>query len=622
MSKLKTLMDLAIDLPVPPLTAIGQSDFSRLFLNEAQIMEQVRRTLLEIKVTAGAFLDIHLSQLPVHSDVQWSLDADFILRNRLLSVGINLDELVAVRSSADVEDGEKSSFAGIFTTVLNVHGLEDLKNAIVQVWFSSWGRAAVLERIQLGDAAMVVDMTVIMQRMVRARLAGVAFSHDPISGQDTSVIEAVPRLADAMVSGSDLGYQARVDQGNLICAPELFGYEDLLHQVAMISRRVSELLKRPADIEWVADEDRVWLVQARPITNLVSEKGVTEPVLEWTDLYSSSNLDLNIYAPLPSFAQYFRAKRLSLANFSRNHGVAGGKALLVRANRAGVACKKLMSSLCSQFERGQIVLDVSSEMRQLIIDYSDLPARLTELVSDAPRTLVIREFITGDYGLITKVNEDGSVICEYSVDGLLAINRGTASTYSLTIKEKSRCTSEVPLSVSLQDEIFAITRRAKEQFGPIQLEWVLREDRLLLIDFSSSATDFSFDVSDGIRLISPGYAVGECVRIDIERGLEELSISARISVDNIPDVDSLGPEIARIIGRLQSIPGGAIVVSPRPYAALAAVLPYVKGFVFERAAVLCHLSILLRERGIPAIESLNIYSSALAGERVVINVKV
>ena len=57
--------------------------------------------------------------------------------------------------------------------------------------------------------------------------------------------------------------------------------------------------------------------------------------------------------------------------------------------------------------------------------------------------------------------------------------------------------------------------------------------------------------------------------------------------------------------------GPVIVVSPRPYAALAPLLPYAAGFVFEQASTLCHLAILLREHGVPAIESEALYRQAL-----------
>ena len=100
------------------------------------------------------------------------------------------------------------------------------------------------------------------------------------------------------------------------------------------------------------------------------------------------------------------------------------------------------------------------------------------------------------------------------------------------------------------------------------------------------------------------------------RNLEELSISATVSINSIPTSQSLGAELEELERQLRAHDGQAIVVSPRPYAALAALLPFARGFVFEQASMLCHLSILLREHGVPAVESEALYRQGLAGQRI------
>jgi pyruvate,water dikinase len=47
-----------------------------------------------------------------------------------------MDRLLAVRSSACAEDSARASFAGIYTSVLNVWGLDACVRAVAEVWDS------------------------------------------------------------------------------------------------------------------------------------------------------------------------------------------------------------------------------------------------------------------------------------------------------------------------------------------------------------------------------------------------------------------------------------------------------------------------------------------------------
>ncbi|MGH2357101.1 MAG: PEP/pyruvate-binding domain-containing protein, partial [Candidatus Limnocylindria bacterium] len=110
---------------------------------------------------------------------------------------------VAVRSSASAEDGSEASFAGQFETVLNIQGEQALADALMACWESlSAGRVqAYLRRRGLAERSGLT-MSLLVQRMVAARVAGVAFSADPLLGsRNVVVIHAVKGLGDALVSG-------------------------------------------------------------------------------------------------------------------------------------------------------------------------------------------------------------------------------------------------------------------------------------------------------------------------------------------------------------------------------------------------------------------------------------
>ncbi|KKB61361.1 phosphoenolpyruvate synthase [Robbsia andropogonis] len=608
-SKYHTLHALSSRLPVPALTALFDADFAILWRDYARRATDIAGILHTVQLTAGAFLDDHIGRISTLAELEWSVAADAHLLMRLRESGFADDAPLAVRSSASVEDGATHSFAGIFTTRLGVKGLGALKAAILDVWRSGVSRAAVLERVRAGNAGMRIGMTVIVQRMVDARLAGVAFSHDPLTGAETIVIETVESLGEAMVSGVEKGASARLTGNALVCAPELEKHRTMLHAVAALARSAANEIGAPADIEWAMDDQQLWLLQARPITTVrrVEEHG---PMLDWVALYASDDDALLAYRPLPDFAQYFRSKRKPLANFATLHNVPAGAALLIRANREGLANTSTCAALLAHFETPHVVVDFSDRVRQQILPRAALLDRLNELIGAQTSRFVVREFVTGEAGLITQACTDGSTTCEWSEDGLLAINRGIART------ERARLTDDAEGGPPDAALLHRVTHEAVRTFGPIQLEWVRAGGRLHLIDFSPLATSITVGDDDNLRAISPGFADGLPVVVGSDRNLEELSISATVSINAIPSAESLGPALERLERQLREHRGQAIVVSPRPYAALAALLPYARGFVFEQASMLCHLSILLREHGIPAVESPELYRLGLSGERV------
>ncbi len=105
----------------------------------------------------------------------------------------------AVRSSGMVEDSAEQSFAGQFETVLFVTR-ETLVEAIKEVWKSAYSdRVSIYMQQQkmVGNPAI----SIIVQEMIDADVSGVAFTVNPINGDDAVVINAVFGLGEGLVSG-------------------------------------------------------------------------------------------------------------------------------------------------------------------------------------------------------------------------------------------------------------------------------------------------------------------------------------------------------------------------------------------------------------------------------------
>ena len=165
----------------------------------------------------------------------------------------------AVRSSAVSEDRATTSYAGIYESFLEVPA-EELWAYIRACWTSWWSERAVAYRRQVGETDAMPRMAVVLQHMVPARCAGVAFTAEPLHGDRTRmVINAAPGLGVAVVSGI-----VQPEQYTLAKTPDLRLLETrLLHpngppllplevvlQLGALCQRLETLCGSPQDIEW------------------------------------------------------------------------------------------------------------------------------------------------------------------------------------------------------------------------------------------------------------------------------------------------------------------------------------------------------------------------------------
>ncbi|NUS97050.1 MAG: phosphoenolpyruvate synthase, partial [Gemmatimonadaceae bacterium] len=103
-------------------------------------------------------------------------------------------ERVAVRSSAREEDGAAHSYAGQFESYLGV-AHEDVAARVRDVWRSAESARVERYRSDVAGRAESTRPAVLVQRMVHAEVAGVAFSADPTTGQrGVAVVAATPGL--------------------------------------------------------------------------------------------------------------------------------------------------------------------------------------------------------------------------------------------------------------------------------------------------------------------------------------------------------------------------------------------------------------------------------------------
>ncbi len=200
----------------------------------------------------------------------------------------------AVRSSAQSEDSSAHSFAGQFETKLYVSPAQ-LPEAIRAVWLSAFS-GRVNSYADERAVQRPVGISVIIQEMVPAEKAGVAFGIHPTEGdRSAKVISAVWGLGEGLVSGeldADT-FVVRKGGSDQTLANKPFGlYYDAAQkkvvktaipaekqdistlnsiEIAQIKAALEQLrqqLGQPQDIEFAFADGLFYLLQTRPITQL------------------------------------------------------------------------------------------------------------------------------------------------------------------------------------------------------------------------------------------------------------------------------------------------------------------------------------------------------------------
>lgn len=509
----------------------------------------------------------------------------------------------AVRSSAITEDSGVSSEAGLYDSFLHVTE-EGLEEAVLACWRSYYSAGALAHRLARGGHWAPPDMAVVVQRMVAAARAGVAFSKGP----GAVLVESVEGLADALVAGRVSGARSTVVAGSRS------GGDAWRQPVAEAVLRVRGKFETEVDAEWVWDGHEVHVVQARAVTaelgaSVPDAQRVDEPVLRTRGVYSDEVTGgFEDLGAVQRVYENYRRKRSPLQQLAARHGCAAGLALAVQLNGRGVRTPAWPELLAGFGEK--VVLDASDELRQIIVGPDEVTETLDGLLSltadpSTVHTVVMREFISGTCGALSQVT-GGALHVEYSRAGLLAMNRGLVPSNHVTLSPDGGVLGEVPQDwtpatlTSMREVTEAFTRTQPAAV----IEWAVRDGRPFAIDYSRVGAQLG-DPGAGhdVSVLSRGAGGGPALVVgpELREQLEAASIAPVISVSE-PIPNGAEIHIADLHRKVLTSPEPPVVVADSPYAILAVLIGSVAGFVFRsQASLLCHLTILLREHGVPAL---------------------
>ena len=226
---------------------------------------------------------------------------------------------VAVRSSAREEDGAAHSFAGQFDSFLDVSP-HDIAQNVARVWRSAASARVREYRRAQGLIAPLQAPCVLVQRMTNAQAAGVAFSRDVVNGRDdVAVVSAVHGLGDALVSGERDADTWHIEHDGVIASRRLTEElpvlrDEQVRSVANLARNCADFFGCAQDIEWAIENERLWLLQSRPITSSALNTARDDECVLWITA-TSRKVIRGLPSPSPSRSRAALMKKF-IASFA------------------------------------------------------------------------------------------------------------------------------------------------------------------------------------------------------------------------------------------------------------------------------------------------------------------
>ena len=291
-------------LPVPPGYALTTSayrvsrDAADLDATLARLLHGLDTRDTDMVTDRCGRIRTHIAEMPMGPDVEESLRQAY---DELCRRSSTSDVPVAVRSSATSEDSPDASFAGEHDTYLWVRGADAVIDAVRRCWASLFTDRATCYRVEMGYEHRSVEMSVVVQKMVRPISAGVAFTLNPSDGdRSTIAIDAAWGFGEGVVSGevtpdnflvdkvlyeisrrkvAKKEVEFTLDGGDHVVKKPLEGSratdacltDAQIKAIARLARTAERHYGCPQDIEWAVDADlpdgeNVVLLQSRPET--------------------------------------------------------------------------------------------------------------------------------------------------------------------------------------------------------------------------------------------------------------------------------------------------------------------------------------------------------------------
>jgi pyruvate,water dikinase len=273
---------------------------------------------------------------------------------------------LAVRSSAVDEDGAEASFAGQHLTLLNVPSVEDLRDAVQEIWWSANSDSAITYRQRVGLFTRP-SIGVIVQSLLDPEVAGVLFTQNPINKADERIIEASWGLGEVVVAGRVIPDSFRMDRDGTVLeqtpgakkiairaaadggtaeehvAPDLVEKlcldDGQLEQLSMLAAKCEQIFGGARDIEWAFAEGTLYLLQCRAVTRAgssprpaVSVQSRQAEVIERVPLFANMS-----QRDIEGIAALFKERHFVAGETITKEGAGGAAFFVIESGEATVS---------------------------------------------------------------------------------------------------------------------------------------------------------------------------------------------------------------------------------------------------------------------------------------------
>jgi len=307
-------------LPIPNGFCVTADAYS-YFLEETNIKSKIAKLLKDIDVENTTELEetaVKIQELIIKQDIPHRIKNAVTEAYELMNVDPGLiktgnsalgyikagrdSPYVAVRSSATAEDLPNASFAGQQATFLNVKGNKNILESVKKCWASLFMARAIYYRTKNNFDHMKVYLCAIVHKMINGDVSGVMFTANPATNNKNEImIEGSYGVGEAVVSGSVNPDNFIVDKETLeiksikihrkdfmLTRDEISGgnkkiilddekansqclEEFRVKELAKYGKVIEQHYKKPMDIEWGIERNKLYILQARPITTLKKE---------------------------------------------------------------------------------------------------------------------------------------------------------------------------------------------------------------------------------------------------------------------------------------------------------------------------------------------------------------
>ncbi len=244
-----------------------------------------------------------IRELIKKSPINQQLSLDIMKAYKKLSdFGGLKDIAVAVRTSATSEDSADASFAGQGDTFLNVIGETNVVHRVRDCWSSLFTPRSLFYQVKKNYDHFKIGVAVPVQKLINSEISGICFTTNPVTNQKNQIIvETIWGLGEYIVQGKITPDQYVVDKDfwKILSQNHVEQKVQLIRSVnhetkevpvpkskqnikkidatmaikiAKIGQKLHNHYGKPQDIEFAIDKGKLYIVQTRPITTVVSNQ--------------------------------------------------------------------------------------------------------------------------------------------------------------------------------------------------------------------------------------------------------------------------------------------------------------------------------------------------------------